>query len=227
MYSASLQLAPEITTPLDILIIDEWSFEVYLFDPEIMDWAWKLLTDPYTDVTECGRVATSNSLLKWWSYAEKIREPRTDLLGQIFCLFKTTWRPVVTSQVVADYMRAAWEREITPTKMAALNHPLPQPAAMVPGPKAPLWNEEQMAARMGTEPHILHERLERGVFWYKYTHRAERWAPSHDGGVLKDLTHEYTYLFDERAQRWNLTHVDKRKPRPKGRQEEQEEEGEE
>lgn len=83
--------------------------------------------------------------------------------------------------------------------------------------------EPEMAEAMGIPVHVLHERLDRGMYWYKFKQCLVRWKKDVDHlGVLRTLVEEKEYLFSETDQEWNKRNVSRRRPQKRQHKEQQE-----
>lgn len=113
---------------------------------------------------------------------------------------------------VVELIDEVWEevgvRWITPMPViAAPASPMPAPVQVVKPPKAALWDEERMADAMGLSGAELHDRLESGLWVYKWTDRIEKWNMDLPVKVLI----RNDYLFNEIAQRFNVKNKEKRR----------------
>lgn len=114
--------------------------------------------------------------------------------GQVVELIDEVWEEV----------GASW-CEMPAAPLAA--PPMPAPVQVVKPPKAALWDEERMADAMGLSGAELHDRLESGLWVYKWTDRIEKWNMDLPVKVLI----RNDYLFNEIAQRFNVKNKEKRR----------------
>lgn len=207
MSTGLLQLAPTSAPvePLDILILGDWMLEVYADDPDIREWAWQLFLDRSTELPSYGRPTMSREVIKWEAYADRIRAKRLDLFGQIFDLYRWVSVPAIPIQEVADYLRAAWDREIAPLATAV-------PAAVAPVAvleiKSGMKTVAEMADLMDLDRDELQRRLDSREWDYKF--KVYSYYEKDSTGHRLDLARN-DYSFGKKEAEWNVKNRDKKR----------------